>query len=190
MYNSRYISKHIAIPIDIKPMWMLESAIAGDLVTYIMNKIELHIRPFEAGDIKQLSAIWFEASRRVHAFLGEARLREQQTQIEEVYLPQAETWVACLNGVPVGFIGLIDSFIGGLFVAPSLQGSGIGRALTAHAQQLKGELELEVYAANRHAHDFYRRLGFEEVSRRPEDDEGLPFEVVLMRSGSNPIRAL
>ncbi len=145
------------------------------------DDMELQIRPFAAGDTKQLSAIWFEASRRVHAFLGEARLREQQALIEEVYLPTAETWVACLNGVPVGFIGLVEFFIGGLFVDPGQQGSGVGRALTVHALELKGELELEVYADNRGACAFYRHLGFEEVSRRPEDDEGLPFEVVLMR---------
>ncbi|MBB3121816.1 GNAT family N-acetyltransferase [Pseudoduganella violacea] len=146
-----------------------------------MDKIQLQIRAFEAADTRKLSAIWFEASRRAHAFLGEARLREQRTLIEEVYLPNAETWVACLDGAPVGFIGLIDSFIGGMFVDPGRQGSGIGRALAAHALALKGELELEVYAENRPACAFYQRLGCEEIARRPEDDEGLPFEVILMR---------
>lgn len=143
--------------------------------------MQLQIRAFDAGDIGKLSEIWFETSLRVHAFLGEARLREQRVLVEQAYLPNSETWVACLDGVPVGFIGLIDSFIGGLFVDPGRQGSGIGRALAAHALTLKGELELEVYAENRAACAFYRRLGFEEVSRRPEDDEGLPFEVILMR---------
>ncbi|WP_256081059.1 GNAT family N-acetyltransferase [Massilia sp. YIM B04103] len=147
--------------------------------------MDVKIRPFETGDTKQLSQIWFEASRHVHGFLGEAHLRQQQTLIEEVYLPTAETWVACVNDAPVAFIGLIDSFIGGLFVDPSLQGSGIGRELTTHALKLKGELELEVYADNHSAYAFYQRLGFKEISRRPEDDEGLPFEVILMRSGSN-----
>ncbi|NVE00104.1 GNAT family N-acetyltransferase [Massilia sp. BJB1822] len=146
-----------------------------------MDNTQLQIRAFEAADIEKLSSIWFETSRQVHAFLGEARLREQRALVEEAYLPNSETWVACLDGTPLGFIGLIDSFIGGLFVDPGRQGSGIGRALALHALKLKGELELEVYAENRAACAFYRRLGFEEVSRRPEDDEGLPFEVILMR---------
>ncbi|UTY59712.1 GNAT family N-acetyltransferase [Massilia sp. erpn] len=146
-----------------------------------MDNIKLQIRAFEAADIEKLSAIWFASSCRAHAFLGEARLREQRTLVEEAYLPNSETWVACLDDVPVGFIGLIDSFIGGLFVDPGRQGSGIGRALADHALGLKGELELEVYAENHAACAFYRRLGFAEVSRRAEDDEGLPFEVILMR---------
>ncbi|WDD92847.1 GNAT family N-acetyltransferase [Burkholderia sp. FERM BP-3421] len=143
--------------------------------------MEVQIRAYETSDIKKLSEIWFGASSRVHAFLGEQRLREQRTLIEDTYLPRSETWVACQNGKPVGFIALIDTFIGGLFVDPAMQGSGIGRALVAHALNLKGELKLEVYALNLDAHAFYQRLGFEEVTRQAEEEDGLPFEVVQMR---------
>ncbi|ABB12968.1 GNAT family N-acetyltransferase [Burkholderia lata] len=142
----------------------------------------IEIRAYEASDLHTLSAIWFDASRLAHPFLGEARLREQRALIETVYLPQAETWVACRTGEPVGFIGLLDGSIGGLFVAPAMQGNGIGRALVEHALALKGALDLEVYADNRDACAFYARLGFEEVSRRDEDDEGLPFANILMRA--------
>ncbi|WP_412527130.1 GNAT family N-acetyltransferase [Burkholderia lata] len=142
----------------------------------------IEIRAYEASDLHTLSAIWFDASLLAHPFLGEARLREQRMLIEAVYLPQAETWVACRAGEPVGFIGLLDGSIGGLFVAPALHGHGIGRALVEHALALKGALDLEVYADNRDARAFYTRLGFEEVSRRDEDDEGLPFANILMRA--------
>ncbi|OXJ28672.1 GNAT family N-acetyltransferase [Burkholderia sp. HI2714] len=142
----------------------------------------IEIRAYEASDLHTLSSIWFDASLLAHPFLGEARLREQRKLIEAVYLPQAETWVACRAGEPVGFIGLLDGSIGGLFVAPALHGHGIGRALVEHALALKGALDLEVYADNRDARVFYARLGFEEVSRRDEDDEGLPFANILMRA--------
>ncbi|CAB3960301.1 MULTISPECIES: GNAT family N-acetyltransferase [Burkholderia] len=142
----------------------------------------IEIRAYEASDLHTLSAIWFDASLLAHPFLGEARLREQRTLIEQVYLPTAETWVACRAGELVGFIGLLDASIGGLFVAPAMQGHGIGRALVEHALARKGTLELEVYADNRDAHAFYARLGFDEISRRDEDDEGLPFANILMRA--------
>lgn len=142
----------------------------------------IEIRAYEASDLHTLSAIWFDASLLAHPFLGETRLREQRTLIEAVYLPQAEIWVARLGGAPVGFIGLLDASIGGLFVAPAMQGHGIGRALVEHALALKGALDLEVYADNRDACAFYTQLGFEEVSRRDEDDEGLPFANILMRA--------
>lgn len=147
-----------------------------------MKMESLTIRAYdEATDLHALSTIWFEASRLAHAFIGEQRLSEQRVLIEEKYLPNAETWVASLEGVPVGFISLLDNFVGGLFVAPDRQGLGIGRALIAHALALKGELELEVYTGNAQAFRFYRNLGFIELSRRAEDDEGQPFENAQMR---------
>lgn len=145
-----------------------------------MKDMDLVIRAYEAADLEKLSAIWFEASRRAHAFIGEASLREQRLLVETVYLPNAETWVAMRDEEPVGFISLLEDFIGGLFVSPSRQGGGVGRRLVRHAAQLKGSLRLEVYTANQQAFAFYRSLGFEELSRRPSDDQGLPFENAQM----------
>lgn len=145
-----------------------------------MKKMDLMIRAYRAADLEELSAIWFEASITAHAFVGEARLREQRLLIETVYLPNAETWVAIRGGEPAGFVSLLDDFIGGLFVSPRHQGAGIGRLLVSHALQLKGQLRLEVYTANSQAYAFYENLGFEEQSRRSEDDEGLPFENAQM----------
>lgn len=146
-----------------------------------MDKNEVTIRAYAAADKKMLSSLWYQASLEAHGFLGEARLQEQRKLVEDIYLEKAETWVACLDGRPVGFIGLLDSFVGGLFVAPSAQGHGIGRRLIAYALALKGQLMLEVYADNARACAFYRQLGFREISRRPKDDDDLPFENILMR---------
>ncbi len=145
-----------------------------------MKKMDVMIRAYRAADLEELSAIWFEASITAHAFVGEARLREQRLLIETVYLPNAETWVAIRDGEPAGFVSLLDDFIGGLFVSPRHQGVGIGRLLVSHALQMKGQLRLEVYTANSQAYAFYENLGFEEQSRRSEDDEGLPFENAQM----------
>lgn len=147
-----------------------------------MKNVEITIRAYEAStDLETLSAIWFAASLLAHPFIGEERLREQRVLIETKYLPEAETFVACRAGAPVGFVSLLDNFIGGLFVAPGQQGHGIGRTLVAHALKLKGELLLEVYTGNAQALRFYEALGFEELSRRAQDDEGLPFENAQLR---------
>lgn len=146
-----------------------------------MKNVETTIRAYEAStDLEALSAIWFESSLLAHPFIGEDRLREQRVLIETKYLPEAETWVACRAGEPVGFVSLLEHFIGGLFVASGQQGNGIGRTLVAHALKLKGELMLEVYTDNKQAYAFYEALGFKELSRRAQDDEGLPFENAQM----------
>jgi len=146
-----------------------------------MKNMTVIIRAYQAADKQTLSSIWYRASLEAHAFLGKDLLRDQQKLIEDVYLEKAETWVAVINGEPVGFIGLLDCFIGGLFVDPSAQGYGIGRRLLDHALALKGKLSLEVYADNKGACRFYQRLGFQEISRREEDDNGLPFANIWMQ---------
>lgn len=141
-----------------------------------MKNQDIVIRPFiGAADTEQLSNIWFDASMKAHPFIGEPRLVEQRKLIEDEYLPKSETWIACCGGETAGFISLLDSFIGGIFIAPAWQGRGIGGKLIAHALTLKGELSLEIYTANEQAVRFYRALGFTEVSRRDVDDFGYSY---------------
>lgn len=132
------------------------------------------------GDRVRLAEIWLAASRVGHPFLTEAVIAEQQAKVRDIYLPQAENWVVELDNEPVGFIGLIDDFIGGLFVDPAAHGHGLGKALVLHAARLKGALDVEVYAANTAAVAFYRRMGFATTLHRSHDDEGQPFEVIRM----------
>lgn len=141
-----------------------------------MKTQDVVIRPFDvAADTEKLSKIWYDASVKAHPFIGEVRLAEQRLLVEEQYLPKAETWVACYQGEAIGFISLLGSFVGAVFVAPEWQGVGAGRKLIAHALDLKDELSLEVYTENRQAVRFYASLGFREQSRRDRDDFGYPY---------------
>ncbi|WP_417268210.1 GNAT family N-acetyltransferase [Celeribacter baekdonensis] len=72
------------------------------------------------------------------------------------------------------------AFVGGVFVNPTVQGQGIGRALLDHALALKSGLRLEVYEANTQARGFYASLGFRETGRREVDDNGLPFPLLKL----------
>ena len=142
------------------------------------------VRAYTSEDQDQLVDIWHEASRVGHPFLSEQDLREQKVLVRDVYLPKAENWVAVEAGAPLGFIGLLGCFVGGLFVQPSAHGQGVGRILLEHAASLKGQLEVEVYALNQGALEFYQRLGFIEKGRRGKDDQGRPLELVqLLRPG-------
>jgi putative acetyltransferase len=139
-----------------------------------------NIRPYAPDDRDQLVEIWHQASRVGHPFLSAQDLAEQKVLVRDIYLPKAENWVATIAGQPVGFIGLLDNFVGGLFVHPAAHGMGVGRALIEHAAQLKGGLEVEVYALNGNALKFYQRLGFIQTSTRDSDDQGRPLQLVRM----------
>lgn len=138
------------------------------------------IARYESADRDAVLSVWLAASRVGHPFLSEVDLATQQALVRDVYLPRAETWVLRRDGRVAGFIGLLDSFIGGLFVDPACHGQGVGRALVAHAHHLKGPLSVEVYAANTGATAFYRRCGFVEAGRRETDDEGRPQPLIRM----------
>lgn len=142
------------------------------------------IRPYRNEDRDPVLDIWLAASRLGHPFLGEDELAAQRRLVRDVYLPKAETWIAAGNSIPLGFIGLLGNFIGGLFVDPEAGRRGIGTALVDHALGIKGTLEVEVYAANTVAVPFYRSRGFVEIARRAHDDEGRPFELIRMRCAS------
>lgn len=161
-----------------------------------MTEIHLTLRRYRAEDNAALSRIWRNASERAHPFFTAEQFDEQQRQVEQIYLPQAETWVALKDRVPLGFIGLlpaedaersqggqgafVGAFVGGLFVAPEAQGQGVGRALIAHGLSRKSHLALEVYAANLGARKFYARLGFRQTGQRERDDNGLPFPLIRL----------
>lgn len=144
------------------------------------KRSEAIIRSYRAEDRDRLVDIWLAASRVGHPFLGEERLLAQLEMVRDTYLPMADNWVAEIDGRPAGFIGLLDSFIGGLFVDPEIHGVGIGRGLIEHAAKRLGHLDVGVYADNASAVEFYRRRGFVETSRQETDDEGLPFAVIHM----------
>lgn len=147
----------------------------------MMKHGNITIRAYVPGDLDSVADIWLAASRVGHAFFEEDELIRQQQLVRDIYLPAAENWLAVMDGRILGFIGLMDHFIGGLFVDPDAQRGGAGRALVRHALGLKGSLELDVYAANEGACSFYRSLGFVETGRRPDDEEGRPLEVIRMQ---------
>jgi len=138
------------------------------------------VRSYQPDDRDRLLEIWLKASRVGHGFLTEEDLARQSEIVRDTYLPTAENWVARRNGRVLGFIGLLDSYIGGLFVDPAAHGSGLGRALIDHAAAIRETLDVEVYSANEGALAFYGRCGFVETGRKPQDGEGRPLEVICL----------
>jgi putative acetyltransferase len=86
----------------------------------------------------------------------------------------AETWVYVREGQVVGFISLIGNEVGALFVEPTVQGQGIGRALIDHAATLREELEVEVFKANHQGRRFYQQYGFSMVREDVDEQTGQP----------------
>ncbi|WP_053925296.1 GNAT family N-acetyltransferase [Streptomyces chattanoogensis] len=154
---------------------------------------ETIIRRYRTADRDTVTDLWSRASRQAHPFVEGEGEGERARVLREVYLAQAENWVAEREGRVVGLLGLLDGHkgdgvrIGGLFVAPELQGGGIGRKLVEHAAALRGGLTLEVFEGNARARRFCADLGFTERARRTDEETGHPL-IVLEREA--PLRSV
>lgn len=144
------------------------------------------IRKYQPADCEDVVHVWARASAVAHPFLSEEFLERERHNISDVYLPQAETWVAEAGGQVVGFISLLGNEVGGLFVDPDFHRSGIGRALIDLAQALQGELEVEVFEKNLLGRAFYAGLGFDLMHQAIDNQTG--FEIMRLKlAASEPL---
>ncbi|MEM8672864.1 MAG: GNAT family N-acetyltransferase [Cyanobacteria bacterium P01_G01_bin.67] len=132
----------------------------------------MQIRQYTDDDLKAVISSWENASKVAHPFLSEDFLAQERINIAELYLPNAETWVADLDGKVIGFIALIGNEVGAIFLQPSYHGRGIGKALMDKAQELRGSLEVEVFTKNSIGRKFYSNYGFEKIEEKVHDKTG------------------
>lgn len=136
-----------------------------------MNRI---VREYRAEDLDAVLAAWENATRLAHPFLTEEFLDQERDNIPNLYLPNAETWVIEQEGQVIGFIALLGNEVGAIFVEPEFHDTGAGKALMDKAQELRGDLEVEVFEANSIGRNFYQRYGFTPLSESIHEPTGNP----------------
>lgn len=140
------------------------------------------IRQYQTEDTNALVGIWQKANDLAHPFLPKKFVAQVAQDMRNIYLPNAKTWVMEQDGQPVGFIALVGTEIGGLFLDPALHGRGLGKAMADHAVNLHGPLIVEVFEKNTIGRSFYDRYGFVEASRYTHEPSG---EVTLKMAMTN-----
>ena len=136
----------------------------------------MKIRKFVHSDTEELVEIWYNASVIAHSFIPKEMWESHKKVLRNKYLPIAETWVVEESGILIGFISLLGNYIGGLFVAPTKQGIGIGTKLLEQARLEKGHLNVDVYSKNLDARRFYTKNGFVYLSEEVQPETG---EIVI-----------
>ncbi len=130
------------------------------------------IRAYRDKDLADVMSAWESASKVAHSFLPNDFQEQERYNIPNVYIPNAETWVVEQDGIVIGFIALIGDEIGGLFVKSEFHGAGAGQALVNKAQELRGNLEVDVFKANAIGCRFYERYGFEPLKESVHEQTG------------------
>ena len=119
------------------------------------------IRKLEEANLDAVMQIWLDTNINTHDFIP-AEYWSGNYEMVKSLLPEAEVYVYedDATGEIVGFIGLMDTFVAGLFVKEGMQSKGIGKQLVDYAKNQKERLSLTVYQKNERAVRFYQRDQF------------------------------
>lgn len=127
--------------------------------TRIKGEISV-IRRMEARDLEAVASIWLASNLEAHSFIPAEYWRGNYEAVKAA-LAQAEVYVYEDAAGVLGFVGLSGDYVEGIFVASHARSHGIGKQLLDHVKATHRCLELNVYAKNRRAVEFYQREGFE-----------------------------
>lgn len=121
------------------------------------------IRKFEKRDINDVMQIWKNENIKTHKFIQKEYWENNYSYVKEI-LPNAEIYVYVIKEKIVGFIGLNQNYIEGIFVDINNQDNGIGTSLLNKIKENKTTLTLNVYKKNKKAINFYKKNDFVIVS--------------------------
>lgn len=127
------------------------------------------IRKFENNDINDVMAIWKNGNIKAHQFIKKEYWENNYNYVKEV-LPNVEIYVYVIEKNIVGFIGIDQNFIEGIFVDINNQNNGIGTSLLDKIKENKDYLTLSVYKKNVNAIKFYEKNNFVITSENIDKD--------------------
>lgn len=122
------------------------------------------IRRFENKDLDQVMSIWLQVNMESHSFIEADYWKNNYEMVREM-IPKAEVLVSEENGQIRGFIGLIDTYISGIFVRAAEQSKGVGTGLLHTVMKSRDNLRLNVYKKNMRAVSFYQHYGFQIINQ-------------------------
>lgn len=129
------------------------------------------IRDFNKQDIDRIMEVWLDTNISAHKFIESEYWKSNYDAVKAI-MPSATIYVYEENTTIQGFIGLMDSYIAGIFVSQKFQSKGIGKALLDYAKDKKDALSLNVYQENDGAVRFYLREGFAIANEQMDENTG------------------
>jgi len=130
------------------------------------------IRNYHDKDLEAVLSSWEAATRLAHPFMTDEFIAQERINVAEIYMPNTDTWVIEINNNVEGFIALMGNEVGAIFLQPQFHGKGAGKALMNKAQELHGDLEVEVFKENSIGRNFYSNYGFEQIEEKLHEPTG------------------
>jgi len=115
-------------------------------------------------ELETIMAIWLQTNLEAHPFVAPTYWQENKAFVRAA-LPKATLILAEEEDQIIGFLGLMDNYIAGIFIKKAFQGKGIGQKLLQVAKEEQDVLSLAVYRENQAAYAFYQKQGFVQQKR-------------------------
>ena len=132
----------------------------------------MQIRQYRNSDLDAVLSSWESATRLAHPFMSDQFIAQERKNVSEIELPNTDTWVVEIGSEVRGFIALMGNEVGAIFLRPEFHGQGAGKALMGKAQEIHGDLEVEVFKENAIGRRVYTRYGFEQMEEKLHEPTG------------------
>lgn len=128
-----------------------------------------NIRKFKEGDLDRLIDIWSESNMETNSFINRRYWEDNIIKMEKILL-EGDIRVYEIDGKILGFIGVKDCELLGVFIDRDFRKKGISHKLLDNIKSYYNRLDLRIYRKNKSGYRFYTNNGFE-VKEIIEDRE-------------------
>lgn len=129
------------------------------------------IRKYNGFDLKRVMRIWYDGNLEAHDFIDKEYWDRNFGYVKRA-LSEAEVYVYEINGYVVGFVGIDEGYLEGLFVDKEYRGLGVGTKLVDYIKEKYDFFTLHVFENNYGAVTFYENRGLIKKEESIHEDLG------------------
>ncbi|MBO0453044.1 GNAT family N-acetyltransferase [Candidatus Enterococcus murrayae] len=120
-------------------------------------------------DLETIASIWLKSNLDAHDFIEKSYWLHNYPVVKAM-LPKAKLFVYYQHDEIIGFLGMVDDFIAGIFVLSEYRSLGIGTQLLNKVKTSCSHLSLSVYSKNESAVRFYLKHGFKALKKQTDHE--------------------
>lgn len=131
-----------------------------------MNNEDIKIRKLESEDeLNKIMDIWLESNLDSHKFIDESYWISNFNNVK-LLIPKADVFFIYKNNNILGFTGVMDNYIAGIFIDKKYRNEGLGTLLINKLKTNYNLLILDVYKENINAYNFYMKKNFSVIDEK------------------------
>lgn len=129
------------------------------------------IEILDSRDLTAVMTLWLEGNLSTHDYIPAVYWWNKFDSVKDA-LKESEVYVYRQADEVLGFVGLQEDYLAGIFVDENHRNEGIGQQLLNEIKQKHPQLVLHVYQKNQGAIDFYLREDFQKIEKQIDEATG------------------